>query len=209
MRSFSHWTPRYIVARTRDQLYSRRNPDAPWLTPRATELLTTLLLPTDVGVEFGSGRSTAWLGSRVRHLTSVEHDEEWYAVVGARLKRQGVDNVDYLFAPKDVPSTRGGESEYAGVLRHFAAESLDFVLVDGVYRDACARAALDRLRPGGLLVVDNVERFLPSTSRAPGARRPVQGPAGPVWSEVADALTLWRRIWTTCGVWDTAIFVKP
>jgi predicted O-methyltransferase YrrM len=208
MRTFRHWKPRYVVDRVRELRYTRRHPDAPWLTPQATQLLTTMLRPTDLGVEFGSGRSTLWLAGRVRHLTSVEHDEEWYGAVAFRLKDQGVHNVDYLFAPPDAPADRGAESEYARTMVRFADGSLDFVLVDGTYRDACARLALGKLRPGGLLIIDNVDRYLPSDSRSPAARGLTQGPAGPVWSEVAEVLAGWRRIWTSNGVWDTAIFVR-
>nr|MDT0657150.1 class I SAM-dependent methyltransferase [Micromonospora sp. DSM 115978] len=209
MRTFRHWTPRYVVDRVRQLRYSRRHPDAPWLTPRATEILTTMLRPTDHGVEFGSGRSTRWLGGRVRHLTSVEHDDEWYGTVGAMLKDHGIHNVDHLYAPPDVPPGRGTDSEYARTLLRFEDGSLDFVLVDGTYRDACARFSLGKLRPGGLLIIDNVDRYLPSDSRSPASRRPSHGPAGPVWSEVVDVLADWRHIWTSNGVWDTAIYLKP
>ncbi|MGX7672161.1 class I SAM-dependent methyltransferase [Plantactinospora sp. DSM 117369] len=209
MRSFGHWTPRYFLDRTRELRYSRSHPDAPWLTPQATQILSTMLRPSDQGVEFGSGRSTLWLSQRVRHLTSVEHDDVWHGTVSARLKAQGVHNVDHLFAAPDVPFDRGAESEYVRTLLRFDDSSLDFALVDGIYRDACAQLSLGKLRPGGLLIVDNVERFLPSLSRSPGARRPAQGPASQVWAEVARAVGQWRHIWTCSGVWDTAIFIKP
>jgi len=209
MRTFRHWTPRYLVDRARERRYCRRHPDAPWLTPQATEILSTMLRPTDHGVEFGSGRSTLWLAGRVRHLTSVEHDEEWYGAVAARLKDRGVHNVDHLFAPPDAPPARSAESEYARTMLRFEDGGLDFVLVDGVYRDACARFSLGKLRSGGLLIIDNVDRFLPSNSRSPKSRTPSQGPAGPVWSEVAHVLADWRHIWTSSGLWDTAIHIKP
>lgn len=209
MRNFHHWTPRYLVDRARELRYCRSHPDAPWLTPQATEILTTMLRPTDRGVEFGSGRSTLWLTRRVRHLTSVEHDDVWYGVVAAKLKDQGIHNVDHLFAPPDAPLDRGADSEYARTVLRFEDGSLDFALVDGTYRDACARFSLGKLRSGGLLVIDNVDRFLPSNSRSPESRRPSQGPAGPVWSEVARTLAGWRHIWTSSGVWDTAIYIKP
>jgi predicted O-methyltransferase YrrM len=35
--------------------------------------------------------------------------------------------------------------------------SLDFVVVDGWYRPVCARAALSKLKPGGLLLIDNTD----------------------------------------------------
>ncbi|MDQ7908205.1 class I SAM-dependent methyltransferase [Phytohabitans sp. ZYX-F-186] len=209
MRSFRHWTPRYVVDRTRDLLYTRRNPQAPWLTPQATQILTTMLRPGDRGMEFGSGRSTLWLAARTTHLTSVDDDARWYGKVADELRARRVGNVDHVFAARDVAAERGERSEYARTVLRFADASLDFVLVDGAYRDACALLSLAKLRPGGLLIVDNVGRFLPSASRSPEARACPRGPATPLWSVVAERIAPWRHIWTTNGVWDSAIYVKP
>lgn len=87
--------------------------------------------------------------------------------------------------------------------------SLNLVLVDGAYRDHCARYALPKLAPGGLLVIDNVNWFLPSETRSPFSRGPADGPANEVWRDVLDVIDAWRVIWTSCGVSDTAIYVKP
>jgi hypothetical protein len=68
---------------------------------------------------------------------------------------------------------------------------------------------MPKLKPGGLLVIDNVNWYLPSRSRAPNSRTPALGPHGAVWTDIARELARWRSIWTSSGVWDTAIFVKP
>jgi predicted O-methyltransferase YrrM len=204
-----HRTPRYVCARTRQLLYERGHPDAPWLTSEAVRLLGRMLLPSDRGLEFGSGRSTIWFAERVRHLTSVEHDERWYAEVSGRLKERALSNVDYILAPRDEPAERGGDSKYAQVALAFADSSLDFALIDGAYRDHTARYALARIKPGGVLIIDNVNWYLPSNSRAPNSRTPTLGAAGQLWAEIARELAGWRRIWTSSGVTDTAIFVRP
>jgi predicted O-methyltransferase YrrM len=208
MRSVRHWTPRYIVDRAVNIAYGRIHADLPWLTPRANEVLGTLLRPTDHGLEFGSGRSTIWLARHVSRLTSVEHNEKWHAKVVAELKERGLHNADCLFFPAAGPA--GGEpSEYARVALRFADDSLDFVLVDGIHRDRCAQLALPKVRSGGLFIVDNVNWFLPSSSRSPNSRRTRDGADGAVWSQVLPTLQNWRRIWTSSGVTDTAIFFKP
>lgn len=205
----AHWTPRYVVSRTRQMLYERGHADDPWLTPAATRLLESLLRPEDHGVEFGSGRSTVWFASRVAALTSVEHDEAWYATVTARLRERGLRNVDYMLAPIDQPPEQGGQSAYARKALAFADQSVDFALVDGHYRDYSAKFILPKIRPGGMLIIDNVNWFLPSASRAPNSRSHAAGPSGEVWTEVAGELGRWRKIWTSSGVWDTAMFIKP
>ncbi|MFB9238552.1 O-methyltransferase [Plantactinospora siamensis] len=206
---FRHWTPRYLADRVALGIYQRAHPDGPWLTPKATELLSGMLLPTDRGLEFGSGRSTTWLARRLGHLISVEHDAEWYDKVVRQLKELNLDNVDYRLLPRSLPEERGGESEYARTALLLPDSSLNFLLVDGAYRSHCARFALPKLAPGGLLVIDNVNWYLPSATRSPFSRGPADGPATEAWREILEIISGWRRIWTSCGVWDTAIYVRP
>ena len=51
-------------------------------------------------------------------------------------------------------------------------EALDFVLVDGHYRQACIHTVLDRINPGGMLVVDDWH-FLPGPAWGVPTRWPV------------------------------------
>ena len=205
----SHRTPRYIFNRGRQMLYERAHPDDPWLTPAAIGLVATLLRPADRGAEFGSGRSTLWFAARVRSLTSVEHDARWHESVTARLKDRGLGNVDYILAPDDQPVERGGDSAYARAALAFPDASIDFALVDGHYRDYSAKFVMPKIKPGGMLIIDNVNWYLPCQSKAPNSRTAALGPATEVWAAVWRELAGWRTIWTSSGVWDTAIFIKP
>src|ERR1700739_1497880 len=137
-RPVRHLTLRYGYNRARQLAYELGHPDDPWLTPAAIGLLRSLLRPSDRGAEFGSGRSTLWFARRVAALTSVEHDERWHDAVSARLKTQGLGHIDYILAPRDQPAERGGDSAYARVALAFPDASLDFVLIDGHYRDYSA-----------------------------------------------------------------------
>jgi predicted O-methyltransferase YrrM len=209
VRKLEHRTPRYIYDWLQQMRYERWHADDPWLTPEAIRMLTKLLRPTDRGVEFGSGRSTAWFAQRVAALTSVEHNEQWYDTVSAGLQARGLANVDYVLAPRDQPDHHGDESRYARVALGFADASMDFALMDGAYRDFSAKFILPEIKPGGMLIIDNVNWFLPSPSRSPNSRTHQLGPDGDIWQEVASELRRWRTIWTTSGIWDTAIFFKP
>ena len=208
MRSVSHWTPRYVLARSREALDHKVRPADPWLTREAIGLLDRLLRPTDVAAEFGSGRSTPWIARRVAKLTSVEDNAEWFRIVTDKLKAAGRDNVDYLHRPRDVADVDGAKSAYVRVLVDFAGNSLDFVLVDGIYRNHCAVRAIDAVKPGGLLVVDNVNWFLPSATHAPTSRGIDDPPVDAVWQTFAERTRAWRRIWTSSGVTDTLILFK-
>jgi len=173
------------------------------------EILDTWLQPGDSGLEFGSGRSTRWFAKRVGHLTSVEHNPEWFRIVSGQLASLRGNGVDYrLCEDGDADSAT---TSYVKVASAIAQESLDFCLIDGVARDHCALATLDRLKPGGILIIDNVNWYMPRTlkSLAPNSRGHEDGYSSDVWCEVGRRLASWRRIWTTNGVWDSALWVKP
>ena len=208
-RAYRHLTPRYVVNRLRNLVDHRRHPDEPWLTRQANEMLASLILPTDVGLEFGSGRSTLWLARRAHRLTSVEHDRSWHQAVTRQLAENGIANVEYLFREQDVEEAAGDRSGYVRVVDRFAEQSLDFVLVDGIYRLDCVRAVLGRLKPGGMLILDDAQRYLPSASVSPGARQERDGVASAEWSAILETVRDWRSIWTSSGVSDTAIWFKP
>jgi len=210
MKSFRYWTPRYLADRLALAVFEHRNPKLPWITAAMIEILESWLRLSDCGLEFGSGRSTVWFAARVKRLTSVEHDPACYARVLASLRNAGAaDRVDYRL--QEISQEEGSEAEYVGVAREGSSESLDFCLIDGEHRDQCALAAIDRIRRGGILILDNANWYLPrkSPSRAPNSRRLQDGCASEAWERFQLATVDWRCVWTTNGVTDTALYVKP
>lgn len=210
MRSFRHWTPTYLRDRVALAIRHRRHPDEPWLTAEAVNILASWLRSTDVGLELGSGRSTPWLAARLARLTSVEHDPIWFQRTSARLSALGLaQRTDYRLCPDG--KNGASESSYVKVISGIADATLDVVLVDGVARDDCAHAALDKLKPGGLLVIDNINWFLPRRhpSTAPRSRSLADGFETPRWQSVAHRIADWRVIWTSDGICDTALWTKP
>jgi predicted O-methyltransferase YrrM len=208
LRSYRHWTPRYIFNRIREKIYRRTHPREAWLTPAANAILDSCLRKTDHGLEFGSGRSTLWFAQRVAVLDSVEHQPQWHKKVKGMLAEAGLSNVNYHLHLRDSDANPG-DSGYVRVADSIPAHSLDFVLVDGIYREFCARAALDKLKPGGMLIIDNVNLYLPCDSVAPNSIRRGEQPVSAVWAEVLEVIQSWRMIWTSNGISDTAIFFKP
>lgn len=206
-RSFKHWTPSYIANRLSVMVYECRHPDAPWLTQPAIRFLGDWLNPTDVGLEWGSGRSTAWFASRVRHLTSVEHHADWYKQVSLMLEKRRLNNVTYELIPVENSDKCGAHHPYVEICGAIPQSSLDFALVDGIaFRDYCVEAALSRLKVGGLLILDNANWYLPHASTAPGSVAVGGSFPTETWMRVAERLQRLRYYWTSNGVWDTAIF---
>jgi hypothetical protein len=209
-RSFRHWTPRYLWNRLKDKHFRQTHPNLPWFSPQSIVFLQDYLLSTDMGLEFGAGRSTLWFAQKVKHLTSVEHNREWVEKVNSMLQARALTNVDVIFQPRlDGTPLDIANSGYVAVTRQFSAESLDFVSIDGIYRAECALNSLHLLKHSGLLIIDNVNKYLPSASKAPNSRSFKEGPADATWEEVWKQLHLWRSYWTGNGVSDTALFFKP
>ena len=188
--------------------YETINPEEPWLTAAATQMLSGTIRKEHIGIEWGAGRSTIWLAERVTHLVTVEDDAAWYKRAQDRLRaRQLSDRVDLRLLTAGGPA-----SPYVLIAQEFATAHFDFALVDGRDREHCVLTVLPKLKPGGILVVDNVDRYLPSSRsgrRPPGALSRDAEPASAAWKAVRDALRTWDCVWTSNGVFDTAIWFKP
>ena len=212
MRSIRHLTPRYIWNRCLDSAYRRLHPDHPWLTPQMIAMLETMLRPEDHGLEWGCGRSTLWFANRVEHLTSIEGDASWASTVASLLDARGLGRkVDLHLIQITNRCRESLMADYVTAASQNEPEAYDFCLVDGDLRDRCAKFALSLLKPGGLLIIDNVERYLPhrGRSRSPNSRLTSAGCQNAIWQEVHDTIETWRSIWTSNGVSDTALWIKP
>jgi hypothetical protein len=153
--------PLYLARRLQNWIYEQWHPDHPWLAPAAIAWLDQHLRPDMRGWEWGSGRSTLWFARRLAFLTSIESDVMWFKQVRSMIS--GLSNVDLRHIPLEHPEAETYALDYAVIPANAAAivpeldASLDFVVVDGWYRPVCARAALPKLKPGGLLLIDNTD----------------------------------------------------
>ncbi len=199
-RSFSHWTPRYVAGRLGYLLHERLHPDKPWLTQEAVRFLDQYLSKDDAVLEFGSGRSTLYFARRCKRVVSFENDRAWYDRVAPEARRLG--NVDYR--------CHAGPAYYEEPAE-FDDASFDLVLVDGWARERTANVSLSKLKPGGLMVVDNVNWFLPNESRAPNSKRAwqLERAEDQQWKAFVDATEGWRRYWTSNDYFDTLMLFKP
>lgn len=195
--------PSVLLPRIRVWAFQRRFPDAPWLTEAVIYFLDVWLRPSDTGVEWGSGRSTIWLAERVGSLLSIEHDEKWSEKVRDMLKRKGLeDKVRYFCKPLD--------ETYEDAARTLPDKSLDFALVDGRRRLSCFRTIIPKIRPGGILILDNAERYV--ANPVMGSHSTVicrRDQDDPEWKPVLKELATWRAVLTTNRIWDTRIWVRP
>ncbi|WP_044252067.1 class I SAM-dependent methyltransferase [Isosphaera pallida] len=152
------------------------DPDRPWLCPGTIRFCQRALVGSQLGIEFGGGRSTLWLAGLTQRLITIEHDQEWHRWIEWALRRRGMEleprRVDLRWVPLDHPLEEPERPEYDPIPRYVAQadtvedSTLDFALIDGHYRTQCVRRILPKLRPGGLLIVDDVNLW-PSLENLP------------------------------------------
>jgi hypothetical protein len=127
----------------------------PWYTYPAIQYLRQLDFSTKTIFEYGSGNSTLFWGGMASRVVSVEEDERWYAALKARVPR----NCE-LILETDL-------ARYVEVIRRYP-DGFDVIVVDGAARGRtrlkCSRVAIECLRPGGLIILDNSD-WLPESSR--------------------------------------------
>ncbi len=205
----AHRTPRYLLNRLREWLYQKRHPEAPWLGPKAVAVLESLLKPHMQGIEFGAGRSTTWIAPRVAQLESWEESAQWQQQVAQKLAASGLRNVT-LNKVETTGDKNNWQAAYAQVLQNITDRLFDFVLVDADHaREMLCRQLISQIKPGGFLMLDNANWFLPSGSHSPHSRTLSQGPASAGWQPFLEAVADWECIWTSSGVTDTAFWICP
>jgi predicted O-methyltransferase YrrM len=121
-------------------------PKVPWISYRARRLLDRIIQKDWRMVEFGSGGSTLWFAQRAGFVHSIESDPQWYATIARRI--DGLPHVRYELRTL---------KEYSD-LSYYKDRSLDFVLVDGAERAACATSAASKVKSGGLIYLDNSDK---------------------------------------------------
>ncbi|WP_028297188.1 class I SAM-dependent methyltransferase [Olivibacter sitiensis] len=117
----------------------------PWLTYSAIDFLDERLNAQMSLFEYGSGSSTRYFASKVQHVTSVEHDQQWFEQVSKDLPK----NVDLTFQIIDT------DGKYC---RTCLGGTYDIILIDGRDRNNCCKQAIQSLNAGGVIIFDDTER---------------------------------------------------
>lgn len=115
----------------------------PWLTSAATDFLEKRMKNGWQVLEWGAGASSLWFTARGCNVTSIEHDKNWYNSLKQRLPT-GYD----LRLVEEREAYINPEIDFA---------TLDMVLIDARWREACAEKVLEHIAAGrtknGLLIV--------------------------------------------------------
>lgn len=149
----------------------------PWLAFDAIDFILPRLRPGMRIFEYGSGGSTLFWLSKGAACVSVEHNPDWYSAVKGRLP--GAANVDYRLVlpepmgenlsnidPANPEEYFSADDNYKGYsfknyvtqIDSFPDQHFDMIVIDGRARPACIRHSVSKVKPGGMIVVDNSER---------------------------------------------------
>lgn len=186
--------PIYLAQRIAYKLYELTHSDEPWIAQGAIRFCEKHLTQEHIGLEWGSGRSTAWFGSRLKSLVSIEYHQVWHSTVMNQLHKKGINNVDCRYIPlghkPEEPTYPYYEKtpQYVSVVEEFQDKSIDFVVIDGHYRQACILVSLGKIKPGGFLLVDNTNR-LPIEEWGVPADWPIVHQSRNVMTET----TIWKK----------------
>jgi hypothetical protein len=163
------------------------NNGVPWTSPASIRIFDQILEKDMRGFEYGSGSSTRYFAGLLGTLVSVEHDKLWYEKVKVQIS--SLQNVTYVYLPLDLSDPDVKTSDYPTYILNFPPEHFDFILVDGRLRVECCMNAVNSLKAGGILVLDNSERER--------------------YQAIFHLLKDWKMIQTTTGLTDTTFWFKP
>ena len=124
-----------------------RGIEIPWYTYPAIEYLLSFDFKDCEVFEFGSGNSSLFWASRARIVYSVEDNQEWFEIVSKRKKENQI-----LIH----------RSDEAGYVKSLAEQRklFEIIVIDGNWRNGCVVEAINFLKEGGMIVLDNSDRVI-------------------------------------------------
>jgi hypothetical protein len=119
----------------------------PWLTYSFIDFITDRLSKEINVFEFGSGNSTLFFARKVKDVTSVEHNIEWYN----KLKSKIPINSNLILTKSD------NSKDYITGLKQ-SDKKFDLIIIDGIHRVDCCSSASKYLTDKGVIILDDSER---------------------------------------------------
>jgi hypothetical protein len=119
----------------------------PWITYPAIDFLTERLPKLENVFEYGSGNGTLWWATKSERVRAVENDPEWYEKMRKFLPR----NVELYF--EDISTGTGYEEKVLVDECYY-----DVIVIDGRHRNNCMTQSLKRIKPNGIIILDNSDR---------------------------------------------------
>ena len=97
--------------------------------------------------EYGSGFSTLFFAKRVKTVTSLEYDKNWFSEIQSTLPQ----NVELIFCEKDI------DGDYCRAIQT-KQQLFDIVIIDGRDRVNCLIQSIPCLSEQGIILLDDSHR---------------------------------------------------
>lgn len=123
-------------------------PVKPWLSYDAILEIGNFLDKNKRVLEFGSGMSTIWFCKHAGFVYSTENYKEWFDKIESILQTKKFQNIKYEFRSGDDFSNYMKDNK----------EKFDFILIDGYAREKCAANAIELIKQGGIIYLDNSDK---------------------------------------------------
>lgn len=158
--------PSYLNRYLSNNVFDRRYPldlEIPWFSYAAIDFLERYLKPQMTVCEYGSGGSTIFFSNRVASVYSIEDNAKWFALVTRRLQEKKILNAKVELFPFNFQNPAGFEK--SGYLNAVPDQPFDVYVIDGSeeweqVRPVCFQHVEERIRPGGIIIVDDSWRYL-------------------------------------------------
>jgi hypothetical protein len=118
----------------------------PWYTYPAIEYFNRLQSNSLRIFEYGSGNSSLYWANKGAQVWSVEHDPAWHKAMSA--KSSALAGL----------LLRETAETYAAAIDEVGGE-FDMIIIDGGWRNECTARAVDHLKLGGVVILDNSDWY--------------------------------------------------
>lgn len=116
----------------------------PWYVKPFLDLLSTWDLKDKIIFESGCGSSTLWWVEKCKFVYGVETSGDYITAIESGL--QGKHNYN-IFHETEVEKFANAPI--------YVGKKFDIFIIDGVWRDECVPQAIQTLKDGGILIIDN------------------------------------------------------
>ncbi len=143
------WQQEFAIEKTIDDkaCVDKNGSPIPWYTYPAIEYLNQFDYTAKRIFEYGCGSSSSFWAARALSVTSVEDNPQWFAKWQKELR---ASNLEILL--------RNESEKYENAI--FETErTFDVIVVDGKRREKCCAAAIQKLSPDGMIILDDSDRI--------------------------------------------------
>ena len=153
----SHHSFTYLLNRVSNKIvFTIWGHNKPWLTPKAIRFIDRYFKSINYSgqlFEWGSGNSTIWFAKRNYTVVSIENSVGWHNKILKKSDRENINNIKLILI-NDNPEL------YVNEIRKYPDLFFDCIVVDGIERVKCAFEAISKLKNGGVLIIDDIHRYL-------------------------------------------------